>query len=154
MVVKHEPDGQWGGGDGRAGGNSGGNGLGQPADLLAPHQRDLLWCLRRTAMHAPGCMGRDPHVHLLLQRRFGDGGLGLEHLLRCLVMGLAQRATRPIRLNRPCRAPVSPDEWRLLTALADAGRPQRVAAVLAPLTGSRGGELAPLLAGIASLLPA
>lgn len=123
------------------------------SDPLSPPMRDLLWCLRRTAMVQPLERSRAPHVHLLLQQRFGDHGLGLEHLLRCLVVGLAQRAQRPIRLHRPCQSALSPDEWRLLTALAEAGRPARVAAVLAPLTGSRGGELAPLLAGMAALLP-
>ncbi len=122
-------------------------------DPLSPALRDLIWGLRRTAMLRPLGQGRDAHVHLVLQRRFGDGGLGLEHLLRCLVVGLARRAVRPIRLNPPCKAAVSPDEWRLLTALADAGRPARVAAVLAPLAGSRGAELAPLLHAIAALQP-
>jgi len=128
-----------------------------PADPLPAPLRDLLWCLRRTAqnpaMHAPACMARDQHVHLLLQRRFGDSGLGLEHLLRCLVIAIARRATRPVLLHRPCRPQISADEWRLITALGEAGRPARVAAVLAPLAGRRAGELQPLLAGIAALLP-
>jgi hypothetical protein len=131
-----------------------GSGPRQPPDPLPPHLRDLLWCLRRTAMLRPLGQGRDAQVHLLLQRGFGDGGLGLEHLLRCLVVGLARRATRPIHLHQPCRPQISDDEWRLLTALAQARQPPRVAAVLAPLLGSRGGELAPVLAGIAGLLPA
>lgn len=143
MFVQHGAD--WAGPGGEPGR--------PPPDPLSPALRDLIWCLRRTAMLRPLGRGRDAHVHLLLQRRFGDAGLGLEHLLRCLIIGLAQRAKRPISLHRPCQPGISPDEWRLLTALADAGRPARVAAVLAPLAGSRAGELQPLLAGIAALLP-
>jgi hypothetical protein len=90
----------------------------------------------------------------VLQQRFGEAGLGLEHLLRCLIVGLARRVTRPLLLHRPCCGAVTEDEQRLLLALAEAARPARVAAVLAPLAGSRGGELVPLLAGIAGLLPA
>jgi hypothetical protein len=124
-----------------------------PAGLGAT-RREILWCLRRLAMVRPLGSARDAHVHALLQRRFGDQGLGLEHLLRCLIVGLAQRAVRPVRLLLPCHALVADDEQRLLLALADAARPARVAALLAPVAGSRGGELAPLLAGIAGLLPA
>ena len=121
---------------------------------LTHAQRELLWCLRRLAMVRPLGSARDAHVHALLQRRFGEAGLGLEHYLRCLIVGLARRARRPIRLHLPCHGALAPDEQRLLLALAEGTRPARVAAVLAPIAGSRGGELQPLLAGIAALLPA
>jgi hypothetical protein len=124
-----------------------------PAGLTAT-QRELLWCLRRLAMMRPLGSARDAHVHALLQQRFGEQGLGLEHLLRCLIVGLARRAVRPVRLHLPCHGVLAEDEQRLLLAMTDAGRVPRVAAVLAPLAGSRGAELAPLLAGIAALLPA
>jgi hypothetical protein len=121
---------------------------------LTPVQREILWCLRRLAMVRPLGSARDAHVHALLQRRFGEQGLGLEHLLRCLIVGLARRALRPVRLHLPCHGAVAEDEQRLLLALGESRRPVRVVAVLAPLAGSRGGELVPLLAGIAALLPA
>lgn len=120
---------------------------------LTPATRDLLWCLRRLAMLRPLGSARDAHVHALLQRRFGESGLGLEHLLRCLIVGLARRALRPVVLNLPCRAQTSEDERRLLWALASADRPARAAALLAPIAGTRGAELIPLLAGIVALLP-
>ncbi|WP_353217895.1 hypothetical protein [Sandarakinorhabdus sp.] len=120
---------------------------------LTPIQRDLLWCVRRLAMVRPLGSARDAHVHALLQRRFGEHGLGLEHLLRCLILGLAQRAVRPLRLHLPFHACVAADEQRLLLALAEASRPARAAAALAPMAGSRGAELVPYLAGIAALLP-
>jgi hypothetical protein len=120
---------------------------------LTEAQRDLLWCLRRLAMQRPLGCGRDPQVHALLQRRFGEAGLGLEHLLRCLIVGLARRAVRPLILHVPCRAAITDDERRLFWALRSAERPARAAALLAPLTGTRSEELLPLLAGIAALLP-
>lgn len=119
---------------------------------LPADQRDLLWCLRRQAMLRPLGTARDAQVHIVLQRRFGDNGLGLEHLLRCLLVGLARRAVRPVRLHLPCRAAIAEDERRLLMALASVDRPARVAALLAPIAGTRGGELTPLIAGMAALL--
>ena len=147
MFVRHDENGPSGGPAGRP------PRRGDPAGLTAV-QRELLWCLRRLAMVRPLGSARDAHVHALLQQRFGETGLGLEHHLRCLIIGLARRAQRPIRLHLPCHGAVAEDERRLLLALAEAGRAGRVAAVLAPMAGSRGGELAPLLAGIAALLPA
>lgn len=120
---------------------------------LTKLQRDLIWCLRRLALLQPVGCARDAHVHAFLQQRFGEAGLGLEHFLRCLIVGLAQRAVRPIRLHLPCHGPLAPDERRLLLALAEHRYPARLAAVLAPLAGLRGTELSPLLAGIAALLP-
>lgn len=138
---------------GSGSGPAGGPRRDDPAGLTRA-QREILWCLRRLAMLRPLGSARDAHVHALLQQRFGEVGLGLEHHLRCLIVGLARRAQRPIRLHVPCHGPLAPDEQRLLLALAESRRPARVAAVLAPLAGSRGSELQPLLAGIAALLPA
>lgn len=145
MFVQHDIN--WPGG-----GPSGPHRRDDPAGLPQV-QRDLIWCLRRLALLRPLGSARDAHVHALLQQRFGEQGLGLEHLLRCLIFGLARRAVRPLRLHLPCHGALVEDEQRLLVALGDAGRPARVAAALAPMVGSRGGELAPLLAGIAALLP-
>lgn len=125
----------------------------RPRPELSAVQYDLLWCLRRQAMLRPLGSARDAQVHALLQRQFGDVGLGLEHLLRCLIVAVARRAVRPVRLHLPCRAAISDDERRLLWALASVHRPARVAALLAPIAGTRGHELIPLLAGISALLP-
>jgi hypothetical protein len=125
----------------------------QPPDLLTDNERDLLWCLRRTAMLRPLGSARDAHAHVLLQRRFGDAGSGIEHLLRCLVVGLARRAVRPLTLRAACFPALTDDEWRLVLAVRHAGAPARVAALLAPMTGSRAGELVPIIAGLAALLP-
>ncbi|WP_310475269.1 hypothetical protein [Sandarakinorhabdus sp.] len=146
MFVQHDENGPSGGPPGRPQRRD------DPAGLT-PVQRDLLWCLRRLAMVRPLGSARDAYVHALLQQRFGEVGLGLEHHLRCLIVGLAQRAVRPIRLHLPCHGALADDEQRLLLALGESSHPARVAAVLAPLAGSRGAELAPLLAGITGLLP-
>lgn len=118
-------------------------------DDLSVAERELLWCLRRLAMIRPLGSARDGHVHIALQRRFGDAGLGAEHLLRCLVVGLAQRAVRPLLLRVPCCPARTEDETRLLLALR---RPARAAALLGPMAGSRAGELTPILAGLGALL--
>ena len=119
--------------------------------LLCERERDLLWCLRRTAMQRPLGAARDAAVHALCQRRFGEAGLGAEHLLRCLLVGLARRAIRPLTLRVPCFPALTDDEWRLLLAIRAGGDAARVAALLAPMAGSRGSELAPLIAGLAAL---
>jgi len=147
MFVRHDVNGPSGGPAGRP------PRPGDPAGLTVV-QRQILWCLRRLAMVRPLGSARDAHVHALLQQRFGAAGLGLEHHMRCLILGLAQRAVRPIRLHLPCHGALAEDEQRLLLALSERRHPARVAAVLAPMAGSRGGELQPLLAGIAALLPA
>lgn len=144
MFLKHDAD--WPAGGPYSGPGSGG-------DPLSDAERDLLWCLRRTAMQRPLGSARDAQVHLLLQRRFGDQGLGIEHLLRCLLVGLARRAVRPLTLRTPCIPALTADEWRLLLALRAADAPARQAALLAPMAGSRGRELVPIISGLAALLP-
>jgi hypothetical protein len=118
-------------------------------DGLNAAERELLWCLRRLAMLRPLGSARDGHVHVALQLRFGDVGLGVEHLLRCLIVGLAQRALRPLLLHRPCCAGCSADEVRLLLALRN---PAQAALLMAPMAGARGGELEPILAGLGALI--
>lgn len=83
---------------------------------------------------------RDADVHALLQQRFGEVGLGLEHHLRCLISGIAQRALLPIRLPLPCHSALAANEQRLLLALAKARRYRR-------RTGSVAGQHCPLVAG-------
>jgi hypothetical protein len=142
MFVKHDAEWPHGGGQPER----------RPArDHLSEVERDLLWCLRRQAMVRPLGSARDPAVHALCQRRFGDAGLEAEHLLRCLLVGLARRAIRPLTLRVPCFPALTDDEWRLLLAIRAAAAPARVAALLAPMAGSRGGELVPLVNGLAGL---
>jgi len=119
---------------------------------LSEAERSLLWALRRTAMLRPLGQARDPAVHALLQRQFGGAGLGLEHLVRCLIVGLARRAVRPLKLRVPCWPELTDDEMRLLFALRSHAQPSTAAALLTPLAGARAGELVPLLGAMAGLL--
>lgn len=118
---------------------------------LAGAERDLLWCLRRLALMQPLGSGRDGHVHLLLQRRYGDNGLAAEHLLRCLLVGLAHRALRKVALQRPCCLDCSDDERQLLRAIRRAAHPQRAEQALAAMAGPRAAELTPYLASLRML---
>lgn len=145
MFVAHGADGWEGGGWHGDGGNDRGW-------APTPAERDCLWCLRRLALIRPIGSARDAGVHALLQRRFGSRGLGLEHHLRCLLVGLARRAVRPLALRAPCHRAITEDEARLLLALRAHHRPLAAAALLAPLTGERSAELVPLLAATAALL--
>jgi hypothetical protein len=115
-------------------------------------ERDWIWCLRRVALARPLGSARDAGVHAVLQRRFGGRGLGLEHLQRCLVVGLARRAVRSITLHAPCHPALTSDETRLLLALRASRQPATAAALLAPIAGERSAELVPLLAATAALL--
>lgn len=157
MFVAHGADGWNNGGWNDGGWNDGGwrgegweNGGWGPT----PAERDCLWCLRRLALIRPIGSARDAGVHALLQRRFGNRGLGLEHLLRCLLVGLARRVVRPLGLRLPCHRAITDDEVRLLIALRVSAHPAAAAALLAPLTGERSAELVPLLAATAALLAA
>jgi hypothetical protein len=88
-------------------------------------------------------------VHIALQRDFGDAGLGIEHLLRCLLVGLDRRADRPLRFGTPvCAAPL-PDEALLLRILA-APEPQ-AAVLLTRLAGPCAASLLPLVRAVRSL---
>jgi hypothetical protein len=118
-------------------------------DDLSAAERELLWCLRRLAMMRPLGSARDAHVHLALQRRFGDEGLGAEHLLRCLLVALARRAERPLSLRMPCCPARTTDETRLLLAWRD---PAQVPVMLSPMAGTRAAELQPIIAALGGLL--
>ncbi len=118
----------------------------------AANDRDarLLWAIRRLALLQPIGAARCPAVHIALQRDFGDAGLGIEHLLRCLIVGLDRRADRPLRFGTPvCAAPL-PDEALLLRVLA-APEPE-AAVLLTRLAGPGAATLLPLAEAVRSLL--
>lgn len=74
----------------------------------------LLWSLRRLALMSPVGSARCPTVHAALQRDFGDAGLGIEHLLRCCLVGLSRLATRRLAIGAPACRLVTADEAALL----------------------------------------
>lgn len=108
-------------------------------ETLAPVEARLLWALRRLALMQPIAAARCHAVHIALQQEFGDSGLGVEHLLRCILVGLSRVATRRLQIGAPACGLVTADEAVLL-ALLD-GRAGR--GMLVGLAGS--GEAAPLL---------
>jgi hypothetical protein len=110
----------------------------------------LLWALRRLALMQPLGAARCPMVHIALQQDFGEAGLGIEHLLRCWLVGLARFADRPLCFGTPvCAAPL-PDEALLLRILA--APDAEAAALLIRLAGPRAATLLPLARAVRSLV--
>lgn len=103
----------------------------------------LLWSLRRMVIAWPRCHA----VHAALHRRFGDDALGVEHLLRCWLTGIARHAARPLSLGDPACALILPDEGALLHAL----RARDDDAALASLCGPAAAALRPLTLALAAL---
>jgi hypothetical protein len=109
----------------------------------------LLWCLRRLAVITQQGSVRCPMVHITLQRQFGDAGLGIEHLLRCLVMGLAMHATRRLAFGVPGCPLRTDDENALLALLTDDRQaPETMAAVLVGVGGAAAAVLLPLVVAL------
>jgi hypothetical protein len=114
----------------------------------------LLWCLRRLAVITPQGSTRCPMVHISLQRQFGDAGLGIEHLLRCLVVGLAMHATRRLAFGVPGCPLHTDDENALLALLSDDRQaPEAMAAALVGVGGAAAIVLLPLVAALHQWLP-
>lgn len=123
------------------------NGSGYPGPV--PHDRvdalgavdaRLLWAIRRLALMQPIGAARCHAVHIALQQDFGEAGLGIEHLLRCWLVGLSRRTDRPLRLGEPACPLLLPDEAALLLILHSADDVARVR-----LTALSGPETAPLM---------
>lgn len=110
----------------------------------------LLWAIRRLALLEPLGTARCPMVHIALQQEFGDNGMGIEHLLRCWLVGLARLADRPLRFGTPvCAAPL-PDEALLLRILV---APEAESAVLLiQLAGPGAAGLLPLAGAVRGLI--
>lgn len=102
----------------------------------------LLWSLRRMVIAWPRCHA----VHAALHRRYGDDALGVEHLLRCWLTGIARHAARPLRLGNPACALILPDERTLLRALRAGGED-----ALIGLCGPTAAALRPLTVALAAL---
>ncbi len=115
-------------------------------ESLGVTDRRLLWALRRLALMQPIGAARCHAVHVALQQDFGDSGLGVEHLLRCLLVGLSRRADRQLVFGQPACPLLLPDEVALIAILhahdADAE------AALTALAGPRAAALLPLVQGL------
>lgn len=107
----------------------------------------MIWGLRRLALLRPLGSARCHALHIALQQACGDEGLGVEHLLRCLLVGLARRTDRPLAFGQPACPVLTHDEALLLAALdGESGQG------LARLAGARAATLAPLLDTLKPLL--
>lgn len=92
-------------------------------DALDPVEARLLWALRRLALMQPIGAARCHAVHIALQQDFGEAGQGIEHLLRCILVGLSRIATRRLVIGEPGCGIVMTDEARLLALMrGTAGR--------------------------------
>jgi hypothetical protein len=112
-------------------------------DHLDTTDRRLLWALRRLALMQPIGAARCHAVHIALQQDFGEQGLGIEHLLRCLLVGLSRRADRQLVFGEPTCGLLLPDEAALLTLLHS--EPGQREAALAALAGPQTAALLPLV---------
>jgi hypothetical protein len=129
-------------------------GGGEPArqrlvDELTTVEARLLWAVRRLALMQPIGAARSHAVHIALQQEFGNAGMGVEHLLRCILVGLSRLAVRRLAIGAPGCGLVTGDEAVLLALLGDrAGRD-----ALAAMTGAHeAARLLPLFAGVAVLV--
>ena len=91
----------------------------------------LIWSMRRLVVAWPRCHA----VQAALHRRFGSEALGVEHLLRCWLAGLASHARRPLLLAQPGSASILADEGAMLFVLRQANEPEIAGAALATLCG-------------------
>lgn len=131
-----------------------GSGGGEPwsgghcsVDALGAAEARLLWSLRRLALMQPIGCARCHAVHIALQQEFGDAGLGIEHLLRCWLVGLSRLAVRRLAIGTPACPLLTADEAGLLLVLRD-GDGSR----LVRLTGSEAAAgMAPLFLAVARL---
>ena len=111
----------------------------------------LLWSLRRLALMAPLGTARCQAVHIALQRDFGDAGLGIEHLLRCWLVGLARTSDRRLAIGTPACPLVTSDEAALLALACHADLPW-ARPLLVAIAGTRAAGLLPLFAAVQVLV--
>jgi hypothetical protein len=92
----------------------------------------LLWSLRRMVIAWPRCHT----VHAALHVRYGDTALGIEHLLRCWLLGVSRHARRQLVIGDPNCALLLGDEPALLAILDRAAASGDAATALVALTGN------------------
>ncbi len=115
---------------------------------LPPDEALLLWSLRRMVIAWPRCHT----VHAALHARYGDTALGVEHLLRCWLLGVSRHARRQLVIGDPTCTLLLPDEAVLLAVVRGATPADAAEAALVGLTGNPcAGCLAPLAASLAEI---
>ena len=112
----------------------------QLVHLLPDDGRAIVAAIRHMVVGWP----RSPIAHALLIDRYGDAGVGIEHLLRCLLVGIGRLSQRKLTVGAPCSAFLLPDETALLDAIGGDGA-QPDPSALVRLTGTaKGAQLAPI----------
>jgi hypothetical protein len=119
---------------------------------LPEPERTLLWAMRHMLLCWPTCGSTRAALH----RDFGDAGVAVEHLLRCLVTGIGMHARRPLSIGDPACAALLPDEAAILFCVrtaADEARWPAARIVLADLCDNRKAvTLLPLAAHLADVV--
>jgi hypothetical protein len=121
----------------------------QLVDELTPMAARLLLAERRLALMQPIGAARCHAVHIALQQEFGDAGMGVEHLLRCILVGLARCARRRLAIGAPACALVTADEAALLALLGGGSGEETLAGLAGSTSAAR---LLPLFAAVAALI--
>lgn len=108
----------------------------------------LLWSMRRMVVAWPRCHA----VHAALHARYGDDALGVEHLMRCWLIGLSRRARRQMVIGDPTCTLLLPDEGSLLFVLRPSSDETAAASAIAAVTGNPLATcLLPLAASLAAM---
>lgn len=113
---------------------------------LPPDSQTILWALRRLVIGWP----RPPCLHAALIEAYGDNACGIEHLLRCLLTGIAMHGTRRLEIGAPCCAALLPHEAELLEAIGLDGAESDPSALVRLCDNPAAAQLSVLAAGISA----
>ena len=115
---------------------------------LSVVEGQLLPVLRQMARVQPIGSAQCPGTHAALQRDFGEAALGVEHLLRCCLVGLARKSARVPGYGELACPLLTEDEARLFDVLRAAGRDDARAAQLLSGFGGSAAALLPLFVAL------
>lgn len=113
---------------------------------LPPDSQTILWALRRLVIGWP----RPPCLHAALIEAYGDNACGIEHLLRCLLTGIAMHGTRRLEIGAPCCVALLPHEAELLEAIGLDGAESDPSALVRLCDNPAAAQLSVLAAGISA----
>ena len=111
---------------------------------LPPDSQTILWALRRLVIGWP----RPPCLHAALIEAYGDNACGIEHLLRCLLTGIAMHGRQRLEIGAPCCAALLPHEAELLEAIGLDGAEADPSALVRRCDNPAAARLSVLAAGI------
>ncbi len=117
---------------------------GGPWLSLPPDSQTILWALRRLVIGWP----RPSCLHGALIEAYGENACGIEHLLRCLLTGIAMHGNRRLEIGAPCCASLLPHEAELLEAIGLDGAEADPSALVRLCDNPAAARLSVLAAGI------